>query len=239
MAKSRGSIWNFSLHAEKIPICTRASTGPPRTRGGLRVARRQQGKKGRSSGSFMEISPKGERIQSDVHVPTCPPGTRGTPIFSTGRREIGGVGGRFGDHQIQTQLEDKENACFGSVDVANGGVDGQFYCRISRVQDTERQLSNPQGLSAQGALLRPFSTTSMRADAEKSKKSGSAVKRARQAEERRIRNKSRKTLIKTRMKKVFKSLDEVKVSSSPSEDDFIEINKLISEAQSAIDKAVK
>ncbi|KAH9320288.1 hypothetical protein KI387_022057, partial [Taxus chinensis] len=52
-----------------------------------------------------------------------------------------------------------------------------------------------------GALLRPFSTTSIRADAERSKKSGSAVKRACQAEERCIRNKSGKILIKTCMKK--------------------------------------
>ncbi|KAH9316739.1 hypothetical protein KI387_025366, partial [Taxus chinensis] len=54
-----------------------------------------------------------------------------------------------------------------------------------------------------GALLRPFSMTSIRADAERSKKSGSAVKRTRQAEERRIRNKSCKTLIKINMKKTL------------------------------------
>ncbi|GLJ53872.1 hypothetical protein SUGI_1150540 [Cryptomeria japonica] len=88
-------------------------------------------------------------------------------------------------------------------------------------------------------FFRPLSTTSIRAEAAGSKKGGSAEKRARQAEKRRIRNKSRKTLIKTRMKKVFKSIDEVKVSSSPSMEDFKAINKLISEAQSAIDKAVK
>uniref|UniRef100_A0A0D6QRM8 30S ribosomal protein S20, chloroplastic n=1 Tax=Araucaria cunninghamii TaxID=56994 RepID=A0A0D6QRM8_ARACU len=90
-----------------------------------------------------------------------------------------------------------------------------------------------------GSLVRPFSTTTLRPDVAGSKKSGSAVKRSRQSEERRLRNKSRKTLIKTRMKKVFKALDELKVSSSPSREDFEPINKLISEAQSAIDKAVK
>jgi small subunit ribosomal protein S20 len=72
-----------------------------------------------------------------------------------------------------------------------------------------------------------------------SKKPDSAAKRARQAEKRRIYNKSHKSEIKTRMKTVFEALGKLKKTTSPSPEDLITIEKLIAEAYSAIDKAVK
>nr|ABK23997.1 unknown [Picea sitchensis]ABK26614.1 unknown [Picea sitchensis] len=72
-----------------------------------------------------------------------------------------------------------------------------------------------------------------------SKKPDSAAKRARQAEKRRIYNKSHKSEIKTRMRKVFEALGKLKKATSPSPEDLIPIEKLIAEAYSSIDKAVK
>ncbi|KAG6552142.1 hypothetical protein Mapa_006451 [Marchantia paleacea] len=71
------------------------------------------------------------------------------------------------------------------------------------------------------------------------RKEDSAVKRARIAEARRIYNKSRKTEIKTRMKKVFAALDEMKKKGASSPEDIKPVEVLIAEAYSIIDKAVK
>ncbi|KAL3688197.1 hypothetical protein R1sor_014506 [Riccia sorocarpa] len=77
------------------------------------------------------------------------------------------------------------------------------------------------------------------AEPAKKKKEDSAVKRARIAEVRRIYNKSRKTEIKTRMKKVFAALDDLKKKGASSQDDIKPVEALIAEAYSIIDKAVK
>ncbi|KAF6158244.1 hypothetical protein GIB67_028668 [Kingdonia uniflora] len=71
------------------------------------------------------------------------------------------------------------------------------------------------------------------------KKADSAAKRARQAEKRRVYNKGKKSEMKTRMKKVFEALDGLKKKSDAESDEIITIEKLIAEAYSAIDKAVK
>ncbi|CAN6691024.1 unnamed protein product [Malus baccata var. baccata] len=71
------------------------------------------------------------------------------------------------------------------------------------------------------------------------KKPDSAVKRARQAEKRRIYNKSRKSEIKTRMKKVLEALDGLKKKPDAAPEEVLSIEKLIGEAYSIIDKAVK
>ncbi|XP_006859051.2 30S ribosomal protein S20, chloroplastic [Amborella trichopoda] len=76
-------------------------------------------------------------------------------------------------------------------------------------------------------------------EATSGKKPDSAEKRARQAEKRRIRNKSRKSEIKTRMKKVFDALDELKKKTEAQADEILPVEKLIAEAYSAIDKAVQ
>uniref|UniRef100_A0A0C9S4P8 Small ribosomal subunit protein bS20c n=1 Tax=Wollemia nobilis TaxID=56998 RepID=A0A0C9S4P8_9CONI len=67
----------------------------------------------------------------------------------------------------------------------------------------------------------------------------SALKRHRQSEKRRLYNKSRKSEIYTRMKKVFVALETLRKSKSPSPEDIFPIEKLIAEAYSVIDKAVK
>ncbi|CAI5998724.1 unnamed protein product [Closterium sp. NIES-64] len=71
------------------------------------------------------------------------------------------------------------------------------------------------------------------------KKVDSAVKRAKQAEARRVYNKSRKTEMSTRMKKAFLALEELRKSASPSEEQLLAAEKLISEAFSIIDRSVK
>ncbi|XP_023534903.1 30S ribosomal protein S20, chloroplastic-like [Cucurbita pepo subsp. pepo] len=71
------------------------------------------------------------------------------------------------------------------------------------------------------------------------KKADSAAKRARQAEKRRVYNKARKSEIKTRMKKVMEALDDLKKKPEPQSEEVLPIEKLIAEAFSVIDKAVK
>ncbi|GJP34581.1 hypothetical protein CLOM_g19009 [Closterium sp. NIES-68] len=73
----------------------------------------------------------------------------------------------------------------------------------------------------------------------KPKKVDSAIKRAKQAEVRRVYNKSRRTEMSTRMKKAFLALEELRKSGSPSEEQVVAAEKLISEAFSIIDRSVK
>ncbi|KAL5061744.1 hypothetical protein RYX36_023481 [Vicia faba] len=67
----------------------------------------------------------------------------------------------------------------------------------------------------------------------------SAVKRARQAEKRRVYNKARKSEIKTRTKKVLEALALLKKKSDAQAEEILSIEKMIGEAYSVIDKAVK
>ncbi|KAM7492565.1 hypothetical protein LguiA_035486 [Lonicera macranthoides] len=76
-------------------------------------------------------------------------------------------------------------------------------------------------------------------EAAPTKKADSAVKRARQAEKRRIYNKSRKSELRTRMKKVLVSLDALRKKKDAQPEEVLTIEKLIAEAYSVIDKAVK
>eukprot|EP00850_Spirogloea_muscicola_P003882 SM000016S01870 [mRNA] locus=s16:288072:288725:+ [translate_table: standard] len=71
------------------------------------------------------------------------------------------------------------------------------------------------------------------------KKVDSAIKRAKQAEVHRVYNKSRRTQISTRMKKVFVALDALKKAANPSPGDLAPIEEEIARAYSIIDKAVK
>ncbi|KAL2944343.1 30S ribosomal protein S20 chloroplastic [Bienertia sinuspersici] len=70
------------------------------------------------------------------------------------------------------------------------------------------------------------------------KKPDSAQKRIRQAETRRLRNKARKSEVKTRMRKVFEALDALKKKSEATPEELVPIDNLMAEAYSAIDKAV-
>ncbi|PSR96375.1 30S ribosomal protein [Actinidia chinensis var. chinensis] len=76
-------------------------------------------------------------------------------------------------------------------------------------------------------------------EATQTKKADSAVKRARQAEKRRLYNKSRKSEMKTRMKKVLVALDGLRKKRDAQPEEVLPIEKLIAEAYSTIDKAVK
>ncbi|KAF8413835.1 hypothetical protein HHK36_001829 [Tetracentron sinense] len=76
-------------------------------------------------------------------------------------------------------------------------------------------------------------------EAAPNKKPDSAAKRARQAEKRRIYHKAHKSEIKTRMKKVMEALDVLKKKSDAQAEEILPIEKLIAEAYSTIDKAVK
>ncbi|XP_057968325.1 small ribosomal subunit protein bS20c [Malania oleifera] len=71
------------------------------------------------------------------------------------------------------------------------------------------------------------------------KKADSAAKRARQAEKRRIYNKARKSEIRTRMKKALEALDVLKKKPDAQAEEVLPIEKLIGEAYSVIDKAIK
>ncbi|EXC08476.1 hypothetical protein L484_009619 [Morus notabilis] len=76
-------------------------------------------------------------------------------------------------------------------------------------------------------------------EAAPTKKADSAAKRARQAEKRRIYNKARKSEVKTRMKKVLEALDTLKKKQDAQAEEVLPVEKLIAEAYSIIDKAVK
>ncbi|XP_047976295.1 30S ribosomal protein S20, chloroplastic [Salvia hispanica] len=71
------------------------------------------------------------------------------------------------------------------------------------------------------------------------KKADSAAKRARQAEKRRIYHKAKKSEVRTRMKKVLEALEVLVKKQGVEAEEILPIEKLIAEAYSAIDKAVK
>ncbi|CAA7015055.1 unnamed protein product [Microthlaspi erraticum] len=76
-------------------------------------------------------------------------------------------------------------------------------------------------------------------EAAPTKKADSAAKRARQSEKRRVYNKSKKSEARTRMKKVLEALEGLKKKPDAQQDEIVTVEKLIGEAYSAIDKAVK
>ncbi|GAB4846484.1 40S ribosomal protein S20 [Ancistrocladus abbreviatus] len=95
-----------------------------------------------------------------------------------------------------------------------------------------------EGCLSMTTLRRPLGH-SIVCEAAPKKNADSAAKRARQAEKRRLRNKVRKSEVKTRMKKVLEELDMLKRKTDAQSEEILPIEKLIAEAYSAIDKAVK
>ncbi|KDD74568.1 hypothetical protein H632_c1218p0 [Helicosporidium sp. ATCC 50920] len=67
--------------------------------------------------------------------------------------------------------------------------------------------------------------------------SPSVLKRQRQSEKRRLRNKSRKSECKTRMKKVFAEVGEWASAPPQAREDLLPLTRLLSEAYAAIDRA--
>ncbi|KAM6550406.1 hypothetical protein CsatB_000214 [Cannabis sativa] len=76
-------------------------------------------------------------------------------------------------------------------------------------------------------------------EAAPTKKADSAAKRVRQSEKRRVYNKARKSEIRTRMKKVLEALETLKKKPDAQAEEVITVEKLIADAYSVIDKAVK
>ncbi|KAJ3695706.1 hypothetical protein LUZ60_001083 [Juncus effusus] len=67
----------------------------------------------------------------------------------------------------------------------------------------------------------------------------SALKRLRQNEKRRLRNKARKSEIRTRMRRVLGALGSLRKKKDASMDDILQIEKMMSITYSRIDKAVR
>ncbi|KAE8707816.1 30S ribosomal protein S20 [Hibiscus syriacus] len=96
-----------------------------------------------------------------------------------------------------------------------------------------------QGTLSFSTITRKPNRYSVVCEAAPKKKADSAAKRARQAEKRRIYNKSKKSEVKTRMKKVLEELDTLRKKPDAQAEEIFPIEKLIADAYSAIDKAVK
>ncbi|KAL7143369.1 hypothetical protein ABFS83_08G186600 [Erythranthe nasuta] len=71
------------------------------------------------------------------------------------------------------------------------------------------------------------------------KKPDSAAKRARQSEKRRVYNKAKKSEVRTRMKKVLEALEVLVKKSDAQPEEVLPVEKMIAEAYSVIDKAIK
>ncbi|KAH9621066.1 hypothetical protein KSS87_017914 [Heliosperma pusillum] len=94
-----------------------------------------------------------------------------------------------------------------------------------------------QGRQSLTIIRRPHSF-SVVCEVATQKKADSAVKRTRQAETRRLRNKARKSEVRTRMRKVMEALEVLKKKTDAVPEEIIPVETLIAEAYSAIDKAV-
>ncbi|XP_058095394.1 small ribosomal subunit protein bS20c [Magnolia sinica] len=146
--------------------------------------------------------------------------------------------------------------CFSSSVIAlpSSGISNKPKSCLSSVSGSRSScfsslsFSNNLSLSQYGFLkgglsMRPIEGSPRRqsivCDAAPGKKPDSAEKRARQAEKRRLYNKAKKSEVKTRMKKVFESLDALKKKTEVQAEEILPVEKLIAEAYSAIDKAVK
>ncbi|KAK1395578.1 30S ribosomal protein S20, chloroplastic [Heracleum sosnowskyi] len=76
-------------------------------------------------------------------------------------------------------------------------------------------------------------------EAATTKKPDQAAKRARQSEKRRLYHKAHKSEVRTRMRKVLESLEVLRKKTDAQPEEVITVEKLIAEAYSVIDKAVK
>ncbi|CAK7327743.1 unnamed protein product [Dovyalis caffra] len=109
---------------------------------------------------------------------------------------------------------------------------------ISFSSTLSHSIFNKGSLSLR-TIQRPIHNLSIVCEATPKKKADSAEKRTRQAEKRRVYNRARKSEIKTRMKKVLEALDDLKKKPDAQFEDVLPIEKLIAEAYSVIDKAIK
>ncbi|CAI0440936.1 unnamed protein product [Linum tenue] len=105
---------------------------------------------------------------------------------------------------------------------------------------------NPSLFSTGCLSMRPVEWSVRRSsvvcEAAPGRKADSAVKRARQAEKRRVHNKAKKSEVRTRMRKllqVLEALDDLRKKPAAQPEEVLPVEKLIAETYSVIDKAVK
>ncbi|XP_050218547.1 30S ribosomal protein S20, chloroplastic [Mercurialis annua] len=112
------------------------------------------------------------------------------------------------------------------------------YPSLSFSSSISHHLFNKGCLSMSVVVKRPIGH-SIVCEAAPMKRPDSAAKRARQAEKRRVYNKSHKSEVRTRMKKVLEALDGLRKKPDAQAEEVFPIEKLIADAYSVIDKAVK
>ncbi|KAL8144116.1 hypothetical protein V2J09_017148 [Rumex salicifolius] len=129
-------------------------------------------------------------------------------------------------------------AKFKSLSISNS-ISSQFLCSTSTSFSSTLSLDGfSQGCLSMRMPKRQMGQ-SIVCEAATTNKADSAAKRARQAEKRRLRNKARKSEVRTRMRKVLEELEGLRKKKDASSEEILPIEKLIAEAYSAIDKAVK
>uniref|UniRef100_A0A2P2JFS2 Small ribosomal subunit protein bS20c n=1 Tax=Rhizophora mucronata TaxID=61149 RepID=A0A2P2JFS2_RHIMU len=140
---------------------------------------------------------------------------------------------KFEGLSLNTTTTVSASACPSSIITATSSASLSFSSALSQ------SVFSKGSLSMRMIQRRPHIGTSIVCEAAPKKKIDSAVKRARQAEKRRTYNKSRKSEIRTRMKKVLEALAELKKKPDAQPEEVFPIEKLIAEAYSVIDKAVR
>ncbi|GMJ13868.1 plastid ribosomal protein S20 [Hibiscus trionum] len=110
---------------------------------------------------------------------------------------------------------------------------------LSFSNNISHNLFGKGNLSFSTMKQKPIHRSVVVCEAAPKKKADSAAKRARQAEKRRIYNKAKKSEVKTRMKKVLEALDVLRKKTDAEAEEIFPVEKLIAEAYSVIDKAVK
>ncbi|KAB2086533.1 30S ribosomal S20, chloroplastic -like protein [Gossypium arboreum] len=110
---------------------------------------------------------------------------------------------------------------------------------LSFSSNLSHNLFSKGNLSFSTVTPKPFHRSVVVCEVAPKKKADSAAKRARQAEKRRVYHKAKKSEVKTRMKKVLEALDVLRKKPDAAAEEIFPIEKLIAEAYSVIDKAVK
>ncbi|KAB2032536.1 hypothetical protein ERO13_D05G347800v2 [Gossypium hirsutum] len=110
---------------------------------------------------------------------------------------------------------------------------------LSFSSNLSHNLFSKGNLSFSTVTPKPIHRSFVVCEAAPKKKADSAAKRARQAEKRRVYHKAKKSEVKTRMRKVLEALDVLRKKPDAAAEEIFPIEKLIAEAYSVIDKAVK
>ncbi|XP_006348272.1 30S ribosomal protein S20, chloroplastic [Solanum tuberosum] len=117
------------------------------------------------------------------------------------------------------------------------GLHADAFRSLSFCANTSLNLFS-KGTVSLNPVQMPF-RRSIVCEAAPTKKADSAAKRARQAEKRRIYHKAKKSEVRTRIKTVLEALETLRKKTDAESEEVVSVEKLIAEAYSAIDKAVK